>query len=454
MVFQISSIYGITNNESKQYQRHNSQLITDKVVNVKADSQGGVWFGTHGGGVVHIDKSGKWKVYKKDLHDLKNNYIKCLEVDSQGNKYIGTNEGVSALLKNNKWSNYYLNANKMQAEYVTCLEADNKGGLWHGIMNYGVYYKDSKGQWTKYNSDNSQLPSDNVRAMATDNKGGIWFATHPTYEDLGGIAYLDKDGKWTIYNDKNSKIPSNRVNHVYVAKDGSLWVSTINGLAQFSNNNWKIYQNKTMLEYDVRKVIEDKNGNIYASTWGNGIIKIDKAGKLVTYKEANSPLPKNYINDIDFDTQGNLWVATNDGITLIKHKVNQTSQNNSGANNHNNNQNTKITVYVNNKLLQFDSEPIMKDNRTLVPMRFIFEALNQKVEWVQSEKKVKSTGTKSIEFVIGEKAGKIDGINKVMDVPSQIVKGRTMVPLRWVAEALDLSVKWDGNIKRIDIMSK
>lgn len=439
IAIQVSSVYAIDNKEYKQYNRNNSKLSTDKVIEVKSDSLGGVWFATYGGGVVNIDKDGNWTVYRKDIFSLNNNYANCIDIDMEGNKFFGTNEGVSSLTKNNSWNNYYVNSNKIYAEYIDCLKSDNKGGIWHGVRSYGAYYKNSLGEWLIYNADNSSLPSNNVKAMDIDENGGVWFGTHPEYNQLGGIAYLSKDNKWTVYNSNNSKLPSNRVNDIYVAKDGSAWIGTVNGLAKYSNNNWTLYKNNSLLEYDVRAISEDKDGNIYAATWGHGLLMINKSGKLTIYKEANSPIANNYIYDIEFDTSNNLWVTTNEGITLIKDKIKDISQD------------KNITVYVNNVYIYFDSKPIIKDNRTLVPMRQIFEALGQDVEWVESERKIVSTGTKNIELIIGEKAGYINGDASVLDVAPQIANDRTLVPLRWISEALDLSVHWNPNTYRIDI---
>lgn len=451
LIMSTTSIYAISDKESVQYNQNNSGLISNKVVEVKPDTKGGVWFATGGGGAVYIDAAGNWTVYKQ-ADGLKNNYLNGVTFDQNGNTYFATNDGVSSLTKDKKWINYYVNNNKTWAETVNTVTADSKGGLWHGVTSYGAYYKDASGNWTIHNSFNSSLPSNNVKKIVPDSKGGIWFATHPTYNEIGGVAYLDKDGKWTTYNVNNSKLPSNKVHDIYLAKDGSIWMGTTNGLAQLKDGAWKLYKNNTLTEYDVRAITEDSSGNIYAGTWGwdKGLLMINTSGVVTSYTTSNSKLPNNYIYDVDFDANGNLWVVTNDGITEFKNNSNGTIQPLTQPTTPTQPQtptqsvqSKEVTVYINGQLLSLDMAPVNIDGSVLVSMKFFLEALGQAVEWDGEKQKVTATGSKTIELVIGESTGLIDGVASDLRQPAKLINDRTMVPLRWIAEALDYKVVWD-----------
>ena len=106
-----------------------------------------------------------------------------------------------------------------------------------------------------------------------------------------------------------------------------------------------------------------------------------------------------------------------------------------------------ITVYVNQQEVQFlDQAPVIVEDRTLVPMRRIFEALDAQVSWSEPIQTITSVrGDDTVELVIGDdkvyKNGEVVG---TMDVPAQIMQDRTMVPIRAVAAAFDASVTWDG----------
>ncbi len=92
-----------------------------------------------------------------------------------------------------------------------------------------------------------------------------------------------------------------------------------------------------------------------------------------------------------------------------------------------------------------------------MPFRFIGEGLGAIVNFKTDSKigRVVTVsyvlGTTLITLYIGEKFADVNGKKVELDVPPQIVKGRTVVPLRFVTEALGCDVKWDGKTKTITI---
>ena len=114
-----------------------------------------------------------------------------------------------------------------------------------------------------------------------------------------------------------------------------------------------------------------------------------------------------------------------------------------------------ITVFVDGVQVNFDQQPVIKDDRTLVPMRRIFEALDAEVFWDEPSQSVTAVhGTDVILFRIGKaelyKNGKL---TYTMPVPAQIINDRTLVPLRAVAESLGCDVAWDGIDYMVNITS-
>lgn len=119
-----------------------------------------------------------------------------------------------------------------------------------------------------------------------------------------------------------------------------------------------------------------------------------------------------------------------------------------------------VTVTVNGNKLNFDQPPIIKDGRTPVPLRAIFEALGAEVLRLEDEQAVAAqSGDTTIVMKIGKNQfGKMtssdDGVLYNLDVPPAIINGRTLVPARAVAEALDCSVNWDGSTQTVTISSE
>lgn len=115
-------------------------------------------------------------------------------------------------------------------------------------------------------------------------------------------------------------------------------------------------------------------------------------------------------------------------------------------------ENEKISVLMNGIPLTFDSEPFIENGRTFVPMRSIFEAFGASVEWYEETKSVlASKNLKTIGLQIGDSSIYIDGAKNSLDCAPIIRNDRTMIPVRAVAEGLDANVSWDENTKSVII---
>jgi hypothetical protein len=113
-----------------------------------------------------------------------------------------------------------------------------------------------------------------------------------------------------------------------------------------------------------------------------------------------------------------------------------------------------ISVQLDGRTLYFDQPPAMIDGRLLVPLRGIFEALAADVLYDAGTRSIKATkGSTVVQLQLGSRTALIDGRTVYLDVPADTVGGRTMVPLRFVSEALGADVKWNGATKTVTIAS-
>ncbi|MCG8538877.1 MAG: copper amine oxidase N-terminal domain-containing protein, partial [Clostridia bacterium] len=109
----------------------------------------------------------------------------------------------------------------------------------------------------------------------------------------------------------------------------------------------------------------------------------------------------------------------------------------------------EIRVYVDGEEVDFpDQQPYVDENdRTLVPVRFVSQALGANVDW--NEKKLEvdvqlPVKNKDIKLWIGKKEYTLNGTSQLMDTKAIITdQDRTMVPLRFVSEGLGAVVKWE-----------
>lgn len=115
-----------------------------------------------------------------------------------------------------------------------------------------------------------------------------------------------------------------------------------------------------------------------------------------------------------------------------------------------------VKIVVNGNTLSVNGEIV--NGRTLVPVREIAEALGADVNWDSANNEVKLTktgtdgSTETVSMAIGSNVIKMNGNAKDnLDVPPQIINGKTMIPVRAVSQCFDSSASWDGSSKTVSI---
>ncbi|WP_277472937.1 MULTISPECIES: CotH kinase family protein [unclassified Paenibacillus] len=118
--------------------------------------------------------------------------------------------------------------------------------------------------------------------------------------------------------------------------------------------------------------------------------------------------------------------------------------------------NKTITVTLNGTAVSFqDQVPLNKDGRVLVPVNAIFSALGADVTWDQTTKKITAVkGSTTITMTIGSTTAYVNGTAVTLDVPAQIINNRTMVPVRFISEGLNMDVKWDAAAQTVSATDK
>ena len=112
-----------------------------------------------------------------------------------------------------------------------------------------------------------------------------------------------------------------------------------------------------------------------------------------------------------------------------------------------------ITVILNGKQLEFDVEPMLINSRTMVPMRVIFEALGADVDWDgTTQTAIGVTKNTTIKITIGKDYLLKNNNIVVLDSPAVVISGRTLVPVRAIAESLDCKVEWYGETQVVEIL--
>ena len=111
-----------------------------------------------------------------------------------------------------------------------------------------------------------------------------------------------------------------------------------------------------------------------------------------------------------------------------------------------------VRVFVDGAPVAFDQPPVIVGGRVLVPLRGVFERLGATVTWDPiSQTVLAQSGATSVSLRIGSPQAFVSGQPQTLDVPAMLVGGRTLVPLRFVSQALGAGVTWDAASSTVQI---
>lgn len=113
---------------------------------------------------------------------------------------------------------------------------------------------------------------------------------------------------------------------------------------------------------------------------------------------------------------------------------------------------TPVTIHVDGEYLPTDVDPVLEKGRTLVPLRAAGEAVGAEVLWDQPTQTATVTkdGT-TVSFKLGSITYFVNGESRLTDVPPQMKNNRTMLPIRALAEAIGTDVTWNQDLLDVAI---
>jgi ABC-type transport system substrate-binding protein/ligand-binding sensor domain-containing protein len=283
-----------------KYTTTNCELVNNYILSVAREHTGNKWFGTNGG-VSKFDGA-NWTTYTT-ANGLANNIVRVVTIDSSGNKWFGTDGGVSKFDGAN-WTTY-TTANGLGNNLVLSGTADNSGNVWFGTFGGGVSKFDGV-TWTTYTTANG-LANDMVSAIAIDNGGNQWFGT-----ELGGVSEFD-GSTWTTYSTANG-LANNCVYAIAIDKSGTMWFGTNGGgVSKFDGSTWTTYNFTNCLGTNhISAIGIDSAGNKWFGTVV-GVRTFDDSN-WTNYTTDSGPA-SNYVHAIAIDSAGDKWFGTDRGVS-------------------------------------------------------------------------------------------------------------------------------------------
>ena len=209
----------------------------------------------------------------------------------------------STLFSQSDWVIYKPNNSGLPFISIAALAIDGTGNIWIG-GNLGPLTKFYDGEWTVYSSYGIPGPAISI---ATDASNNVWIGTQNA-----GLTKFDGTSS-TVYSTSNSGLPHNEVRSIIVDKNGKIWAGTAEGVVIFDGSNWTVYNtsNSNLPHNNIFALAIDNDNNVWVGTLG-GLAKFSSTGWTV-YNQTNSGLPANRVNCIVIDGIDNKWIGTTAG---------------------------------------------------------------------------------------------------------------------------------------------
>ena len=110
-----------------------------------------------------------------------------------------------------------------------------------------------------------------------------------------------------------------------------------------------------------------------------------------------------------------------------------------------------VVVIINGEKHTFES-PIIKNDRLLLPMRWVFETLNADVQWDNAARTVTAQrANDNVVLPINSPTATVNGKTIHLDTPAIIISNYTLVPIRFISESLGANVQWEGHSRTVTI---
>ncbi|MCL5130504.1 two-component regulator propeller domain-containing protein [Algibacter sp. L4_22] len=240
--------------------------------------------------------------------------------DDMGFIWFSTNNGVFAYnsTKTKRYSHVQNNDSTIPSNRINKLYKDHNGNIWVATENGLCEYQRSNDYFKRYsikdNYDNNI--GKNITSIFQDNDHTFWFS------DENGFGTLDLEKNRALY--KKTKNTTGKVSCISIDDEGTIWVFYNDGDIYFATKGSNTFQFLTKgLKNLVRSVLIDKD-NIWIGYEAKGLLCVNKIDNKKTHYSIleDNPnhlkLPSNQVRSLLKDENNRIWVATYNGITLIK----------------------------------------------------------------------------------------------------------------------------------------
>ncbi|HRQ90756.1 MAG TPA: two-component regulator propeller domain-containing protein, partial [Bacteroidia bacterium] len=306
----------------KRFERFWSTSVP--ITAVAADPKNTTWIATAGMGLFS---------YSPD-HDkapvphpgLGKSTVTSLFLDSNGNLWIGTTEGLALYDQGNDsfvlFQHMPREADSLAADQITAIFEDRSRILWIATRTGGPSRFNLDRQWfahIRHHPDRPErLPHASVRTVAIGHDGNVWLGT-----EEGLAVWDDASGKFRPAPDLGGSAKTS-FNHIGFDREGRLWMGTRGAGLLMRDPAGTLHEYRhdpaqpgSIGHDNVSAVIQDAGGRIFVGTLGDGLFRLDVSTGAFSRIASDSSRELSFVSSLAEDAGGAIWVASQDEILIL-----------------------------------------------------------------------------------------------------------------------------------------
>lgn len=317
------------------------------VYNTYYDKAGILWLRTHGRELTKIIFQRNDFALQRLVHTgpvLAGNEIRGIFCDRQGRLWLGAKSGKLVVRQQDKWlGSPFVNEPPQGFGQVYSIFQDSRGAIWLGTKRNGLFKAiPVNREATKYrlvhyladDSNSNSLPSNQIYAVTEDGKGRIWIGTFDRGLVLvtgvqDSIKFVHSGPVFKNY----PRTTFQKVRHIIPDSADNLWVGTTDGLLVLEGDDHHLSANQcttyskipgdpeSLGNNDIQFIYCDAKNRIWLSTSGGGFCQVTGRYPFQSLRFRNytrrDGMPNEYVLSCAEDNQGNLWIATENGLSKL-----------------------------------------------------------------------------------------------------------------------------------------
>jgi diguanylate cyclase (GGDEF)-like protein len=304
------------------------------------DRAGDLWVGSSEGGVSRIDR--RHTLFDRSSYGLgPSDTVTALLEDRRGTLWIGSSRGLDRVVRGadrftpDRVTSFRRgDRSGFAGESVSAVLEDRAGTIWIATIGGGLlalYPSEAAGDSPRFFShrrvegDAGTLASDAVLSLLEDRQGTLWVGTYrglhaartPGSLPVRFVRYQHERGN-------PETLSADTIEAIAEDSDGMLWVGTYSGLNRLDPVTGRATRfvpnplRKGSLSHEfVYDVHVDREGRIWAATWGGGLCRYEPQSQTFTKWGTREGLPSETVHEITEDGDGNLWIATPRGLSRL-----------------------------------------------------------------------------------------------------------------------------------------